>query len=461
MTDSNPDLQPTRTSPSWRLQVLALCAAAVVAACGGGAGGTAAPPTSSATPPQDERLATYAVDAAFGDAGVHLVTPPSTSGPNSQIDVRDLLVTADGGIYAVGTAGPGISSGAIVKLTPSGVPDANCNALGSKIVGSIGGREKPVFNTIRRDGNGALFVGGAAGFRTFAARLDPTTCAPDPSYGTGGAALLVGGQITNSVEALVEVDVAGRAYLATSIGGFVFVGRFTPGGQPDTTYGTNGIARFGPFGGFGAKVLALAHDGSLLVGGQIGQTLSYAPAVARLLPSGELDLAFGDRGYASAAIVSKGTATISSLVALPDGRVLAGGNTSDDIAAPNSVAGYDSFLVRFTSAGQLDSAFGQGGWFRWDWGFSNSNMLSSIIVRRDGRIAGCGHALLPTDGAQRIAIVHFTADGAWAGSGNRAGRALVLKPATAQCSRLIEDSSRRLIVGGVAVSSGFVFRTLE
>lgn len=425
--------------------------------CGGGPDSPAAP---GAAP--DDRLAPYPLDRSFGSYGTFVLESPLASSGRPQVDIRGVLAAADGGVWAVGVVGPVIASGIILKLDATGRPDSVCGVSGMKTFDSVAGLEKPFFNRIRRAGSdNALYVGGAVGFRAFAARLDPTSCSLDPAFGTKGAVVMPDDRASGDTESFFDVDEMGRTYLVSNKGGFSFIARYTSNGTLDNAFGSSGVVVIEKAGGFISRTIVSAPDGSVYLGGQATKPFGFVPVVTKLSPSGTLDANFGDQGFASVDQVSKGTASVLSLLRLADGRLLAAGTTAAGVAVPDSIATNDSFVVRLTSAGGLEPSFGQGGWLRWDWGFENSNPLVSLLSRADGRIAACGHVFAGAPYlTQWAAIVHFNLDGSFAGLGPRAGRALARELFPVECRQIAEDAAGRLLLGGgLLPSKGFIART--
>src|SRR4051794_25003547 len=75
---------------------------------------------------------------------------------------------------------------------------------------------------------------------------------------------------------------------------------------------------------------ALARDagGRILVGGDTGAGSGFA--VVRLSPRGRLDRSFGTGGIARIAIGKSDFGDLTSVLALPDGRILASGTVGAD-----------------------------------------------------------------------------------------------------------------------------------
>lgn len=441
---------------------LAVVMITVFASGCGGSGADSPAATQPAAPAPaaqpDERLTDYGLDTTFGTTGAVVIGPQDLS--RSQADVRDVVIADDNSALAVGVSGPLVAVGLLIKVDSQGKLDATCGVNGVRVFPTVAGAEKPFFNSIRRDSQGRIYIGGALAFRPFAARLLPGTCEIDAGYGVNGVAFFPDLGFSGTTDSTLEVDDAGYAYLLAYLGGSTYIRRYLPDGTPDRTFGVDGKATLTSPNGFKGNMLAVGRDGALYVGGAIAKRFGATPGVAKLTASGTIDPGYGDQGFAPFEVVSTGTGAVTTLTALADGRVIAAGTTASDIAIPASIPTNDSFIVRLSPTGQLDPSFANAGWVRWDWGFENSNWVSSMLIRRDGRTVLCGHMYANLLQTPRVALVHFTPDGQFAGTGQRAGRAILDTGPRGECRRVVEDSTGRLVVGGTAYPpTGYIMRT--
>lgn len=184
----------------------------------------------------------------------------------------------------------------------------------------------------------------------------------DPTFGTGGTVTTtfaegVAGigafeQSTADIVAVAQVDFVNNA--GTGIG----LLRYTPAGELDTTFGTNGITvttfagiAFDPFG------FAVQTDGDILIGG-VATTSSGLNefGLARYTSNGVLDTAFGTDGLVITKAGTRSDAP-SALLLQPNGQIVMGGF---EVAGTNDAPGMLS-LVRYNTDGSLDTTFGKGG----------------------------------------------------------------------------------------------------
>ncbi len=116
---------------------------------------------------------------------------------------------------------------------------------------------------------------------------------------------------------------------------------FRADGQPDGTFGENGIAR----GGSSPEALTVLPDGKILAAGR-------GVAVTRYLRSGAVDRSFGNGGYATAH--ARGSTRAVSVA--PDGRIVVAGQVSREVGDAEKMV-----AARFLPDGRVDTSFGDGG----------------------------------------------------------------------------------------------------
>lgn len=175
--------------------------------------------------------------------------------------------------------------------------------------------------------------------------------AVDPSFGDSGVALFPEAAFTRSYINDVQVEEDGKivlgGYRETSIHsqrGWA-LWRFSPGGEPDLSFGPNGSAsiHMGDNNGYDERInkIRIQPDGSVIaVGFAPANGILYHGALARYLPDGSLDTSFGQNGKAF-----PGSGALQDVWVQPDQKILAVG----------------SGLYRFLPDGSPDSGFGTNG----------------------------------------------------------------------------------------------------
>jgi uncharacterized delta-60 repeat protein len=200
----------------------------------------------------------------------------------------------------------------------------------------------------------ALFLASLAPATTLA---QPGTL--DPSFGDGGAALF--GPVTGGGAAAFQPD--GMIVVAGGIGygtGDVDAAlwRFYPDGTPDPSFGTGGAITL-DLGGPGDEFLdvEVLPSGAILAGGGKftgdGSSAAQGAVVARFLPDGTLDPAFGSGGLVMEPNVAGAPDAYTSLDVRPDGRIVAGGKRGEFSDA--------CYAVQYLEDGRRDGAFGTAG----------------------------------------------------------------------------------------------------
>jgi uncharacterized delta-60 repeat protein len=109
--------------------------------------------------------------------------------------------------------------------------------------------------------------------------------------------------------------------------------------------------------------------------------LLWVPALCQGA-EGDLDVTFGTGGVTSVALGSG--CTVTALARQSDGRLVAAGYVQS-----GGTAGRDGCLMRFTSAGQLDSTFGSNGVVTVDFG-TTSDWLNSLLILDNNLILAAG-----------------------------------------------------------------------
>ena len=220
----------------------------------------------------------------------------------------------------------------------------------------------------------------------------------DPSFGTGGK---VSTPIPPGAEAnAVTVDHQGRVIAAGWSGSYpnfsIAVARYMPSGQLDPTFNGTGTV-VTPVGGTFSQAWAVATDSQdrVLVGGTDGNDF----VVARYTQQGTLDPSFGTGGVTTTNIGS--SAYILSMAVDPQGRIVVGGYAN---------TGAVSALARYTDNGQLDPNFGTGGKVLTPMGPSGMSQFSSIAIDPQGRIVAAGYAYSGSDIG--LALARYTDSGA-------------------------------------------------
>lgn len=286
-----------------------------------------------------------------------------------------------------------------------------------------------------------------------AGRATAATWDLDPLFGSGGIARSQLRASSDSPEAIARQADA-KLVVAGSTGSNIAVARFNDDGAPDPTFGDAGVTEIDI--GFNARTTAvgLQSDGRVLVSGWVDLVSADEFFLARLLPSGQLDIGFGSAGVVRTPIGTSDAQANAMAIRSDDRIVLAGGAGgqialagyladgspdgsfgSDGIvttALPGSakdaalqsdgkivVAGFvdfgspgpvasDLLVARYDTDGTLDAGFGVGGIVATDLG-STSESADAIAIDSGGRIVVAG--LTQVAGSQVFALARYLTDG--------------------------------------------------
>lgn len=194
----------------------------------------------------------------------------------------------------------------------------------------------------------------------------------DPAYGEGGVVRTSFGE--NVAIAAIALQADGSIVAAGVIGEDLAVVRFAANGATDPTFGNGAYrSRFGAARAAAYAVIALS-DGRVVAGGVAGDM----PVLLRLTPQGELDPTFAGGGVALPA----GAPAIADLALQADGRIVTAGSSRDAAA-----------LARYEPDGELDRSFGDGGTLLQQEGQSGCG-FGSVSVQPDGHIVAGGSCFL-------------------------------------------------------------------
>ncbi|WP_334027961.1 delta-60 repeat domain-containing protein [Nocardia terpenica] len=274
----------------------------------------------------------------------------------------------------------------------------------------------------------------------------------DPGFGSGG-------KVTTD---LGSRDDRARAVAVQQDGKIVAVGttqdpgqgdnfavvRYETDGKVDTTFGDGGRAAT-DFGGKAdiANAVALQQDGKIVAAGTShGTDTGDNIALARYTADGKLDTGFGDGGKVSTDLGTK--ADHANAVAVePDGKIVVAGSTHDPAQGDNFV------VVRYTSDGKLDPAFGENGKVSTDFG-GKADAANALVLQPDGKVvaAGTSHG---TDTGDNIALARYTADGKLdTGFGNGGKVSTDLGTKADHANAVVLESDGKIVVAGSTQDPG-------
>lgn len=329
---------------------------------------------------------------------------------------RQLAVVAVGALLAatvVSTPRPATAAGGAGGL------DATFGTNGV-VTTDVGGDDVAAALTIQPDGkivvagSGRLPLVGPINRYDFVVARYHADGALDNGFGSDGIVATDFAGHDDQARAVVrqgdKVVVAGAAVVGSER--MFALARYLPDGTLDPAFGQDGkvVTRFPAGGGSEAFAVVIQDvDGvdKIVAAGRSGDDF----ALARYQPDGTLDPGFGVGGLTTTDFrlvteVETKHDRISALVVDPDGGLVAAGATG---TSPQG-RGDDFALARYTADGALDTGFGNGGKVATDFGGDDDEAAGLVVVPLPvggWRIVAAGGA-----GANQFALSRYTADGA-------------------------------------------------
>ncbi|MCM8597201.1 MAG: putative Ig domain-containing protein, partial [Candidatus Accumulibacter sp.] len=157
--------------------------------------------------------------------------------------------------------------------------------------------------------------------------------------------------------------------------------RYNSDGSLDTGFGRDGTVTTDIASNWDeASAMAVQNDGRILLAGRSVVQMSHASrtVVVRYLADGSLDPTFGDGGRVFP-FFGYPTEVLCSLAVQPDGKIVAVGYGSNPASNNQALA-----LFRLNRDGTLDSDFGGG--YRFFYDFGVFNLQASVALQADGKI---------------------------------------------------------------------------
>jgi len=347
------------------------------------------------------------LDTSFSDDG--LVTTPVLS---SNDEAYAVAIQSDGKIVVGGTTDNGGNNDfAVVRYNTNGSLDTDFDTDG--IVTTPVGTGYDWLGDIAIQSDGNIVAAGSAtssGNMDIAVVRYNTDGSLDTTFsGDGKVTTAIGSGLDGGESVAIQSDgkivVAGEASMPVSGDDFAVV-RYNTDGSLDTSFDSDGkvTTTIGVSSDQG-KDVAIQSDGKIVVAGWYysGPTNYGDTAVVRYNTNGSLDTSFDGDGKATTTIFSGKDDFGYSVVIQSDGKIVVAGET-DRISG----SGRDFSLVRFTSAGALDTTFDSDGKVTTSVG-SGLDQCRSIAVQSDGRIVAIGRT---NNGSNYdLAVVRYNTNG--------------------------------------------------
>jgi uncharacterized delta-60 repeat protein len=289
-----------------------------------------------------------------------------------------------------------------VNLNTDGSFDTTFNTTGQKTI-NYAGADDECYSSLQLS-DGSVFCGGNFSNTHFGIAKVDSSGALVGAFGIAGlmdiaVPVLTSQTIVALYYANNSIYAVGNGYNPTSDIALTKIDPTT--GAVDTTFATAGYFVSNLNGAFDLpQDVAVNSSGNIFISGttQIGGN-GYG-FILKLNSNGTIDTTFGTAGTATyTPVVTPTGTTFNSILLLPDGKLIAGGNSHNG-------SYYDFIIMRFTSNGQIDTTFGNQGKI-----LSNttggSNSFYKIIMQTDGKILGVGNAFNTSTGRYYLTIVRY------------------------------------------------------
>jgi uncharacterized delta-60 repeat protein len=404
-----------------------------------------------------------------------VVTLPTGPFGTNGVKTTDIEGTDDGGYalalqpdgkivvggYAVNNSGN--KDFALVRYNYDGSLDTGFGT-GGKVTTDFNGTSDRIWAvTLQTDGK--IVAVGETASAVFAgtndiaiARYNGTDGSLDTTFGgTGKVTTDHGGGANNSAYAVTmsgtNIVVAGTENVSGNLD--FMVARYTTAGVLDPTFGTLGVTTTGFSGGNDvARAVAVDASGNIVVGGYANNGSDDDFAIARFTSGGALDTTFvGGLGKAALDIFGGSADQAFALAITPTGAPHAGSIVLAGSAYNPSTGNKDFALVRYTSAGALDSTFGSGGIQTTD--FVNSpDVAQSVYVRSDGFVIAGGFSRYSAS-SDDFALARYNASGALDTTFNGTGKLTTrISNADERVYGVAQEADGKIVAAGFATTDG-------
>lgn len=219
--------------------------------------------------------------------------------------------------------------------------------------------------------------------------------APDTTFSSDGNVDVQFGAFTTPVDVFVRGD--GKILVVGTKSGSIVLARFTAGGEPDTTFSTDGKEQiFVPGRYLSVKAATGGAGGAVFLTGADGTQ----PFVAKVSASGSLDTTFSGDGIA-----------IGGLTGIPNTIAVDGAGRAVVAATTSGACPCGVNVMRYTPAGDPDAGFGAGGV-----GFvpvaDPMAGVAEVLVLPSGKLLVVGSTASFFGSAARMVFAQFTSGGA-------------------------------------------------
>ena len=367
----------------------------------------------------------WALDPTFSDDGV--ASFHVTSDPRESDSADDVVVQPDGKIVLAGDhfdydfEGPETEGIGVVRLDPDGTLDKTFGEGGVEMI-SLGPADN--FGDLALqliNGQTKIVVSGSSDDRNFVLRLNPdgsfdTDSDSDPEVHFGHDGVTFYGFQRNSSTGYVVIDPDNRIVVAGRVTDVLWIGatlaRLLPDGTLDRAFGGgDGKMRVRAGAPTTVTIQPSGNDYRIVIGGWTSRDRGYNWTITRLGSDGVRDSAFGNDGMVVLSMrsprVQQSFESVRSL-SISNSSILAFGDARvwrPDADHPMTVPA----LAKLTLDGELDDTFGRNGKVRLtqpeDLGVTIEHEPGGMVQAADGSIYWTATRTYPTQGQQQWIMV--------------------------------------------------------
>lgn len=346
------------------------------------------------------------LDVTFGDGGVVQTLVQGLSSV-----ANDLVIQPDGKMVVAGEVRVGTQNQfCLVRYNTDGTVDTNFGQNGF-VAGVYGLSTKFTGIAIQNNGQivatGIMFDEGGE-YKAVVARYT-TGGVPDNTFGTNGFVKLA--NMDNAEKILIQND--GKFVLGGYINDKFGLSRVNADGSIDATFGENGYVQSDLLDEGGVIRnsyiidLALQNDGKIVAVGFMSSTSYSDLAVARYNADGSLDNTFNGSGFV-AVHYGHGADFGTTVKIQPDNKIVVGGHK--EFEEVEGVPEYDIVVTRFNTNGTPDESFGNNG-VTLIRAVSETNYMSDIALQNDGKIVFTGQVISQSQTKYDIVTGRLNSDG--------------------------------------------------
>jgi len=269
-----------------------------------------------------------------------------------------VLVQPDGKIVVAGSSSKGNALNfSLLRFNPNGSLDTTFNGDGSVLTSLSAGNDEALALGLLSNGRiiaaGYMHNGKDRDLAMICYRRDGTL---DPTFGDAGVVLTAIGNGNEEIAALTinasdMITVVGST--EGTVGRILVAARYYGNGEPDATFGEQGISLVGVGEDASAEGVFEREDGTLVISGSYEEKNKSSAMLVGLNGDGTVDVSFGEKGVAVPAgdfVASEGY----GLAVDSDGMIYVAGS----VGLPGV---RETALFRFTPHGKADPDFGRQG----------------------------------------------------------------------------------------------------